>query len=137
MTSDPYPPTGTTRAQKYALVAIFGLTLGLRFERINEISLSQYDEGVYVFNGLRAAFVDPLEFNFEQPLHAPPLFPWMIGALCWMIQAPWPSAGIVVSGLMGAATVPVVFLIARRLTQHLCFVRIGNQGRRRSLDNGL
>ena len=104
-----------TRNQKFLLAGIFALGFGLRIAGIGSHSLSHYDEGVYVYNGIQAAFGDPLHFNFDQPLHAPPLFPWLIGLVCWLSQTPWPAAGQLVSAAAGTATLPVVFLLARRL----------------------
>ncbi len=104
-----------SRAQWLLLTVIVAVGAGLRFEGLHELSLSQYDEGVYVHNGIQAAFGKPLDYNFDLPLHAPPGFPWAIGAVCWLLQAPWPTAGTVVSALAGTATIPVVFLIGQRL----------------------
>jgi 4-amino-4-deoxy-L-arabinose transferase-like glycosyltransferase len=108
-------PNPTSRGQKYLLIAVVFVGIALRFEGIHESSLSQYDEGVYVYNGIGAAFGAPLSFNFDLPLHAPPGFPWSVALVCWLLQFPWPAAGVVVSSLAGVATIPVVFLIARRL----------------------
>lgn len=96
------------------LVAILALGFLLRLAGVQQLSLTHYDEGVYVQNGIAAAFGDPLEFNFDLPLHAPPLYPWMIGVACWLLAAPWPTAGVYVAAVFGVASIFVGYAVAAR-----------------------
>jgi Dolichyl-phosphate-mannose-protein mannosyltransferase len=52
-------------------------------------------------------------FFFAQPLQSPPLLPWMISIPVSLTQSPWPGFGILLSGLFGTASVPLLFLVAR------------------------
>ena len=87
---------------------------GLRFAGIGGLSLSHFDEGSYISSAMTVATDGLYSFPFAQPLHSPPLWPWMIGGLLWITQAPWPFFGVLLGAALGSASVPLTFLVARR-----------------------
>ena len=81
------------------------------------MSLSHFDEGVYVACGIRAADGDLLTYPFALPMHAPPLYVWLLGAAYRVEGVAWPTLSIVVNMLLGAASVPLMYFLARRLLE--------------------
>jgi dolichyl-phosphate-mannose-protein mannosyltransferase len=100
-------------SHRLLLGGLFLAGLALRLHGLNEVSLSHYDEGVYVSSGIRVASQGWYEFAFGQPLHAPPLYPWILSLVYWLLQTPWPPVGCYVSALFGAATLPLFYGLVR------------------------
>lgn len=81
---------------------------------MDKLSISHFDEGSYISSAMTVATEGAYSFPFAQPLQAPPLLPWIIGAIIWLTQAQWPLLGVFVSAAFGTASVPLMFLLARR-----------------------
>lgn len=106
---------GMSRDQKFTLAAITAVGIALRWRGIGELSLNHFDEGVLVSGAFDVWLNGPWSFSLAQPLQAPPLFPWLIDALMWLTGTTWPIMGIYTSALLGSLTIPLFFLLARRV----------------------
>lgn len=104
-----------TAAQKLVLLAILALAAGLRLEGLATLSLSHFDEGVYVSSAFLARGAGPLALHPMQPLYSPPLYPWMIAAAGASMGGYWPAVGAAVSALIGLLTVLLMLALARRI----------------------
>ncbi len=104
-----------TAAQKLVLAVILALAAGLRLEGLAALSLSHFDEGVYVSSAFLSRGAGPLALHPMQPLYSPPLYPWMIAVAGASLGAYWPAVGAAVSALIGLITVLLLLVLARRL----------------------
>jgi 4-amino-4-deoxy-L-arabinose transferase-like glycosyltransferase len=108
-------PEPLSTAQKVLLAAILAAAAVLRCEGLTALSLSHFDEGIYASSGLLAWGFGPLTWHPMQPLYSPPVFPWMMALGSAALGAFWPAIGAAVSATVGWLTVPLLFVLARRL----------------------
>lgn len=101
--------------QKRALAVIVTIAAALRLESLGQTSLAHFDEGVLAANAINILLEGPLKFQLALPLQAPPLFPWLVAAAHALLDSEWVILGKFVSAILGTATVPIVFALARRL----------------------
>ncbi|HXT58068.1 MAG TPA: phospholipid carrier-dependent glycosyltransferase, partial [Pirellulales bacterium] len=113
------PPSPLTLRQKLALAVIATIAAALRFETLEQTSLAHFDEGVLASGAFGVWLNGPFHFNLAQPLQAPPLFPWFVAAAHQLTHTDWVIMGKMVSAVFAAATVPLVFLLARRVHGNL------------------
>lgn len=97
------------------LAGIVAVAAWLRFRGIGTASLSHFDEGVYVISAIDAWQRGPWEFQLPLPYQAPPLFPWLIALAFGLTQMSIPAMGAAVSAVMATATIPLIFLLGRRI----------------------
>ena len=98
-----------------SLAIIFISGLMLRLESWDTLALCHFDEGVHAATVDQMMADGPLEFDFAQPLHSPPLYPWMVGAVAFLKGAFSPVDLIYVSAVFGALTPLALFALGRRL----------------------
>ena len=103
-----------SRGQRLWLAGVLTIAAGLRFEGIDNLSLSHMDEGGYIASAMMVATEGPYSFPYSQALQSPPLLPWIIGGLISLTQAQWPILGVLVSATFGVAAVFLMFLLGRR-----------------------
>lgn len=103
-----------SREQRLWLAGTLTLAAGLRFFGIAGLSLSHMDEGGYMGSAMTVATEGPFEFPFSQALQSPPLLPWLIGGMIWLLQAQWPILGVLLAASFGTGSVAFLFLLARR-----------------------
>ncbi|HJT34765.1 MAG TPA: glycosyltransferase family 39 protein [Pirellulales bacterium] len=104
-----------TRNERLLLTAMTLGGLALRCEGLSELSLAHFDEGVLMSSAFDVRLKGLWQFTLAQPLQAPPLYPWLVGGLMWLTGIASPLIGVYASALFGSATVPLFFLLARRL----------------------
>ena len=102
-----------TRNQVWWLLVIVLLGLLLRFQGVARLPLCHYDEAIYVLSG--AEFAATGAMHSAQPLHAPPLFPGILGVAFGFLRMTWPTLAQVFVVVCGAATIPVAFRVFQRL----------------------
>ena len=102
-----------TRNQVWCLLVIVLLGLLLRFQGVARLTLCHYDEAIYVLSG--AEFAATGAMHSAQPLHAPPLFPGILGVAFGFLRMTWPTLAQVFVVVCGAATIPVAFRVFQRL----------------------
>ena len=107
-------PSPTFRREFAVLAALAILGAGLRAWNLGRLGLNHFDEGIYAFAGLWAfsphglADLDPALIPY-----APPGFAVLVG-LMYSLLGVSDTAAILVSIVMGSATIVVVGLIGRR-----------------------
>ena len=104
-----------SKNQAGCLLMIILLGLLLRFAGVARSGLSHYDEAIYVLSGVEYAVRGTM--HSAQPLHAPPLFPWLLAG-AFRLTAFWPALAPALVVLVGAATIPLAFAIFRRLAEN-------------------
>ena len=102
-----------TRNQVWCLLVIVLAGLLLRFQGVARLTLCHYDEAIYVLSG--AEFAATGAMHSAQPLHAPPLFPGILGVAFGFLRMTWPTLAQVFVVVCGAATIPVAFWVFQRL----------------------
>lgn len=106
--------TPLTRNERLLLTAITLGGLALRCEGLSELSLAHFDEGVLMSSAFDVRLKGLWQFTLAQPLQSPPLYPWLVGGLMWLTGIASPLVGVYASALFGSATIPLLFLLARR-----------------------
>jgi hypothetical protein len=104
-----------SRNPRLALLMVVALAAALRWEGIGQLSLAQFDEGVFVSGAFGVRLHGPWHFPLAQPLQSPPLFPWMVAGAFWITGTTLPVMGIFLSAALGVATVAVYFGLLQRL----------------------
>ncbi|HEV7221854.1 MAG TPA: phospholipid carrier-dependent glycosyltransferase [Pirellulales bacterium] len=101
------------------MAVIATIAAALRFETLGQTSLAHFDEGVLASGAFGVWLNGPFHFNLAQPLQAPPLFPWLVAAAHQLALTDWVIMGKMVAAFFATATVPLVFLLARRVQGNL------------------
>lgn len=96
------------------LAAITAAGVALRAQGLGELSLAHFDEGVLMSGAFDTRLKGLWQFTLAQPLQAPPLYPWLVSGLMWLTGMNSPLVGAYASTLLGSATIPLFFLLARR-----------------------
>ena len=106
---------GPVLARERWLVAALTVTaLALRAWQLQRAGLSQFDEGVYAFTGL--GLTDPTQPHRlfpEQQKFSPPVY-FSLVALSYLVAGASDRSAILVNVILGTATVPVLWWVARR-----------------------
>lgn len=96
------------------VAALTVLALGLRAWQLQHAGLSQFDEGVYAFSGLGLSDpTQPHRLFPDQEKFSPPVY-FSLVALSFLVFGAADRSAILVNVLLGTATVPAVWWIARR-----------------------
>ncbi len=104
-----------TGNERLMLVALTATGLALRAQGLGELSLAHFDEGVLMSGAFDTRLAGLWHFTLAQPLQAPPLYPWLVSGLMWLTGIESPLIGAYASVLFGSATIPLLFLLARRI----------------------
>ncbi len=103
----PHEAPNRVRRAEIGCVLLFTVLGGyLRLAALDQDGLSHFDEGVYVILGTGGEFPGKEFFS-------PPLFPLLLRAGFWLFGSSDVSA-LWVSGMIGTATIPLVWWVARR-----------------------
>lgn len=100
--------------ERWCVAALTVLALVLRAWQLQRAGLSQFDEGVYAFSGL--GLTDPSQPHRlfpEQQKFSPPVY-FSLVALSYLVAGASDRSAILVNVVLGAATVPALWWIARR-----------------------
>lgn len=111
--SDAATDQATVR-ERWIVAALTFVALSLRAWQLQRAGLSQFDEGVYTFSAL--GLTDPSQPHRlfpEQQKFSPPVY-FSLAALSYLLGGASDRSAIVVNVLLGAATVPALWWVARR-----------------------
>jgi len=100
--------------ERWCVAALTVIALALRAWQLQRAGLSQFDEGVYAFSGL--GLTDPSQPHRlfpEQQKFSPPVY-FSLVALSYLVAGASDRSAILVNVVLGAATVPVLWWVARR-----------------------
>ena len=97
-------------SSRYLVPAIVALGAALRLWNFASIGLSHFDEGQYAFARVWP-WID--RFDADQAFFSPPLYPFLVGLVHWIVGAPWPLSGPLLSCLFSVATIALAYIVAR------------------------
>ncbi|MEP7343694.1 MAG: glycosyltransferase family 39 protein [Gemmatimonadaceae bacterium] len=100
--------------ERWLVAALTVAALALRAWQLQRAGLSQFDEGVYAFSGLGLTdLAQPHRLFPDQQKFSPPVY-FSLVALSYLVAGASDHSAILVNVILGAATVPALWWIARR-----------------------
>ncbi|MBI3988609.1 MAG: glycosyltransferase family 39 protein [candidate division NC10 bacterium] len=101
--------------ERWILLAILALAVGLRFYRITDLGLTHWDEGLYASAGRLLTYQGFQALPALRLIEAPPLFSILAGLVQGLFgRADWPT--IAVSAAAGTVTVYLLYVLGKKLS---------------------
>jgi predicted membrane-bound mannosyltransferase len=108
-------PTTKGRREFWLIGVLVLLGTALRLWGLSRLGLVHFDEGVYAISGLWMITPSPeAQLYAKQILFSPPLYFSLVGASYWIFGKAFDQAAILVNGIIGGATIGVVWWVTRR-----------------------